>query len=456
MADLAVWQGMGREGVSGHVTTTIAQLRASWERAVERDKHGEAVKALLELETLEPKEPNWSQRLGDAYRRLGKTADAAAAFERAMDRYHAQGFLPRAVAMAKLAASLDPKKKDLVDRLTPDSARAVKPMPPPLPIKPVPLARAKDEKADEVRFEDDPMPSSISFVIEDVDIESVREPMATLPDTDVAPPSEPSIDHVAAMAGFRLFADLDRDALVELASASELVEFVPGAMVVMRDEPAFALYAIVEGTARVEIPGTSAVRLGTGDVFGEGCLLEEGKRQASVRAESHLSTLRIGKTALDAIVQKFPAAGDVLFQLQARRLVSNVLQSNPLFSVFEPTQRLELAQLFEIRRAEAGAVLAEIGKKVDGLYVLLAGDLMAKAKDQPSTRVARGSTFGQGSLALGAPSDVSLLAATELVVLRLPSSKFASLAALYPPALAHLSETATEPLRASLAPAPKK
>jgi CRP-like cAMP-binding protein len=154
-------------------------------------------------------------------------------------------------------------------------------------------------------------------------------------------------------------------------------------------------------------------------------------------------------------VSKHPAVQDALFQLLARRLVSNVVQRSPLFAAFEPNQRLELAQLFEVRRAEAGSVLAEIGRKVDGLYVLLAGELMAKTSGGAETRVARGSTFGQGALVSGVASDTSLLAATELVVLRLPASKFAALAALYPPALAHLSETAAEPLRGSLVPEEK-
>jgi CRP-like cAMP-binding protein len=442
------------------VTTDVDQVRAAhaaWERAIERDRHADAVKALLELEALEPREPNWSHRLGDAYRRLGQNEAAASAFGRAMDRYHVQGFLPRAIAMAKLAASLDPSKADLIELLTPESARAVRPpaVPPPVPLRAAPLARAKDELPDEVRFEDDPAPSSISIV--EIDVDEIREPMPTIPEEDLAPPSsEPSIDRLATMVGFRLFAELDRDALVALSSAADLVEFVPGAMVVMRDEPAFALYAIIQGTVRVDLRGSPSVRLGEGEVFGEACLLDEGKRQADVRAETPVTTLRIGKSAVDAIVTKFPEVQSALFQLLARRLVANVVQTNPLFAAFEPSQRLELAQTFEVRRAEAGSRLAELGRKVDGLYVLLAGDLMAIAEANEETRVARGSTFGQGSLLGGRPSEVTLLAATELVLLRLPASKFNVLAAQYPPALAHLSEIAADPVRGSLAPEPGK
>lgn len=426
----------------------IETLRSAWERAIDKDKPQDAIKALLELETLEPKEASWSHRLGDSYRRVGKSKDAAQAFARAMDRYHARGFLPKAIAMAKLASSLDATLTGLVERLTPEPAKVARPplvVAPPV-VKPAPLARAADSAPDEVRFADSE-PSSISFGLDDVNVDEVTEGAPPAPSPAVAP--EPSIDRLSAMVGFRLFSDLTRDALIALAEAAEVAEFGPGDTVFLRDDPASALFAIVEGTARVEVRGSPAIRLGVGDVFGEGCLLDEGKRQANVRAEAQLIALRIGKSALDAIASQHPALGHALFELLARRLISNLLQTSELFRSFDPAQRLELAQTFEVRRAEAGTVLAERGLRSDGLYVLLAGDVVADSSSG-ETRIARGATFGQRSLVGGAPSDVTVRARTEAVFLRLPATKFASLAALYPPVLAHLVETADRPIEASV------
>jgi CRP-like cAMP-binding protein len=126
----------------------------------------------------------------------------------------------------------------------------------------------------------------------------------------------------------------------------------------------------------------------------------------------------------------------------------NLMHSSPLFTSFEPQVRLELAQRFEVRRAEAGTVLAERGRKSDGLYILLAGTVMAEPASDPPTRIARGTTFGHGSL-LGGEAQATIRAATEAVLLRMPASGFAALVATYPPALAHLAETANEPLPAS-------
>jgi CRP-like cAMP-binding protein len=251
-------------------------------------------------------------------------------------------------------------------------------------------------------------------------------------------------DAYAKMATFRLFASLGRDALIDLAAAAELVEFVPGAMVIVRDEKAFALFAIVSGTARVIVPGNAEIRLQEGDIFGESSLLDEGQRQADVKAETPLMCLRIDKKGLEAVMARYPEVEDALFDLLARRLVTNLMNTSPLFSAFDPQGRLELAQRFEVRRASAGTAIAEKGRRSDGLYVILAGNVMSDS-DTGEFRIARGTAFGHASL-MGGKSDVTIRAATEAVLLRMPASGFAALAAQYPPVLAYLAETANEPL----------
>jgi CRP-like cAMP-binding protein len=427
----------------------IETLRAQWDRAVERNSAPAAITALAELETLEDEEPRWSQRLGEALRRLGKLREAEDAFVRAAERYADKGFLPHAIAMAKLVASMNPAHGDLLARLEPK-----KPAPPPRPLErpaaatatALPLERAEDSSVDEVRFTD-AEPSTLEIALEDIEEVDVIDSMDIVVSERRPVPREPSMDRLGAMATFRLFAGLSREALLDLADAADLVELIPGAMMMMRNERAFALYAIVSGIARVTVRGSPEIRVGEGDVVGEGCLLDEGERQADVRAETPLMALRIEKEKLDAVTKRHPAIGDALFQLLARRLVMNLMHASPLFTAFEPKVRLELAQLFEVRRAAPGTVLAERGKRSDGLYVLLSGNVTAG-----ETRIARGSAFGHASLVGAVPADATVNAATEAVLLRLPASKFSALAATYPPMLAILAESAEEPLRASLLP----
>ena len=466
-AGLRALDGAPALAVHGDMSSAqIDSLREQWDRAVERDRPADAVTALAALEKLEPDEPRWSQRHGEALRRLGKKRDAEEAFVRATERYVKQGFVPRAIAMAKLVMSLNPARADLLAQLEPPkaspkpkpNAAPARVVPPPLPAaKPVPLERARDSHNDEVRFTDLEGPSSLDIMIddfenmEDVSVVAIVNTAATASDPVRPSAVAPSIDRLGAMATFRLFAGLSRDALLDLSSAAELVELIPGAMIMMRNEPAYALYAIIDGTVRVTVRGSPEIRLGEGDVVGEGCLLEEGQRQANVRAETAVMALRIDKKALDAVTKKHAVIEDALFQLLARRLVMNLMHASPLFASFEQKVRLELAQLFEIRRADAGTVLSERGKRSDGLYVLLSGNVTAKG-DAGETRVARGTAFGHASLLGATPAQMTVEAASEAVLLRLPAAKFSSLAAVYPPVLAHLAETAEGPLRASLLP----
>lgn len=514
----------------------LDELRADWHKASEKDKPHDAVKALVELERLEPQEPRWSQRLGESYRRVGQTKAAVDAFARAYQRYFDRGFLPRAIAMAKLVKSLDAARGDLLEASLPKGgpgaspplpfgrtvgnapplppetasrehtadappkavvkppplpagdgpkpARGAPPAPPPLPseplplltlkqpslqppplphapVRPAPLTRADDSMTDEVRFVDAP-DSSIEvllvdfvgsepiIVVDDDEEDDDGPPTRSLGDEAPRSREEPAHDAYATMASFRLFASLTRDALVALASAAELVEFVPGAMIIVRDERAFALYAIVSGLARVSVAGASGeIVLKEGDIFGEASLLDEGQRQADVRAETPLMTLRIEKRALDAVMKEHPEVEDALFDLLARRLITNLMQTSPLFAAFEPAVRLELAQKFEVRRAPAGTVIAERGRRSDGLYVILAGNVMAEHEGTAPTRIARGTAFGHSSLLGTGTADVTVRTASEAILLRMPAAGFGSLVALYPPALAHLAETANEPLPVS-------
>lgn len=436
----------------------IADLRAEWEKAIEKDKPRDAIKALMQLEKAVPDDPQWSQRLGEAYRRSGDNPLAVEAFVHAFERWLAKGFVPRALAMAKLVKTMDAARGERMERALPAERKAPPPLPkpPPLPriATPALLSPAPGAKKEEgVRFSDAPE-SSIEVSLEDLEVSEVIELDAD--DVSIVPQQVPSIrtrpasDAYGKMSAMRLFSVSSHEALKALAAAAELVEVSPGKKIITRDEPANALYAIVNGTAEVRVTGRPPVKLSDGDVFGEGALLDEGRRQADVVAETDLMLLRIDKKALDDATKAHADIDHVLFDLLARRLIMNLLHVSPLFTAFEPPARVEVAQKFEIRRAEPNTVLAELGKKTDGLYVILSGNVMAEPANGAPFRIARGTAFGHASLLGMGTSDETIRTATEAVLVRLPATKFTALASQYPPVLAVLAETATEPLPTSL------
>jgi CRP-like cAMP-binding protein len=454
----------------------VANLRELVNAALRKDKFDTALELYGELEALEPQEPRWPHRKGDLLARLGRIGLAVASFERAVDLYAAEGFLTRAVAMAKVILGFDPKRTDVIERLDPEAARELhrrhrtialrrslrapaggrvsQLSPAPYPA----LSPAADAGDDEVRFVNTP---SIELDVTAFEIgartsfpEITVEGMGAEPFGLTSEPEAraPTADELAMLPAFPVFAELPRDAFRTLVARAELVELRDGEVVVRTGEPADSLYAIVEGQARVDVPGADAaepVILTEGDVLGESCLVAGATRKADVTAVGALVALRIAEADLEALLEAYPPIGDVLFDLLTRRVVGNLMRASPLFAGFDLATRSEIARLFEARKAADGQTIVEREKRSDGLYVLLAGTLELTA-DGASELVEPITMIGQGSLLSHAPASHTVRSLGEALLLRLPASRFLELAAVYPTVLEGLSELSGLPAAVQL------
>jgi len=413
----------------------VAELREEFNGARRRGKWKDARKALLLLRRLEPDEPRWPHQLGEVERRLGDVEAAAQAFEAAVDRYVAEGFVARAVAMAKTLLLLDPSREDVLARVDPSAARARHRAARPGAISAPgrasvvhaapPLEPDADADDDEVRFVD--LDEGAVIELDLSELELIEEA-----------PAPPAIDRLAMMPSFPLFSELPADRLRRLAEGADLVELGDGTQVIVAGEPADALYCIVSGAVRVRVPGIDRrKRLDEGDVFGESCLLDAGTRQADVFVEGDLVALRVARPVLDAVVEGLPELDDVLFELLARRVLGNFMWTSPLFAPFSPADRRELAKRFEIRRARRGVSLLVEGKRSDGLYALVQGRV-----DVDGVARGPGTILGVRSLLSRGAAEVTATTSAECVLLRLPAAKLNAFVAHFPPALAHLSQLA--------------
>ncbi len=104
----------------------IKRLRKLLEEELRKDKLEAALKTYAELERLEPKLSRHPHKRGDLLRRMGRIQDAVGAYDRAVDCYVEEGFVARAVAMAKTVLVLDPSRMDVLERVDPSAARAMK------------------------------------------------------------------------------------------------------------------------------------------------------------------------------------------------------------------------------------------------------------------------------------------------------------------------------------------
>lgn len=460
---------------------SLNQLRDNVDVAIRKQRFDDALRMYDQLQELEPDEPRWPHRQGDLLNRLGNKARAVDAFERAVDLYAKLGFIARAAAMAKVILGIDPTRTDVLDRVDPERARALHreqrtPLgwvpgaaspsrSPSIEMEAVALEPAQDAGIDEIRFNDMVAEGSRTPSLEvELSAAELNPREAESLDDDASEGEEifeldlgdllesdrqrdenrPPPEVLASLPSLPLFAEVPRQALQEMLIATELIELSRGEKLIETGAPSDALYVIVEGNMRINVPGIEGgapILVGEGDVIGESCLFEDQRRHADVVSVGTTRVLAIRKALLDQLTERYPVVHDVLLELMTRRLLANVLRTNPIFTGFDPTTRTEVARLFEVRRARQGTVLLQQGKRSDGLYVVLQGYFDLNGVDG-SVRAGPGWILGQRSLVAVEPSNIGAVAATEVIVLRLPLGRFNELAASYPMALMHLSDIA--------------
>lgn len=485
----------------------VRDLKDEAARAMGRGQWKAALKLYADLAKLEPKEGTWPLRAGDASRRLGEHKDAIGWYERAAATYGECGFTVRAIAVGKMIQSLDPGNDRVLRALdSAESRPAIKltrpataeaaavsenspsesvataasagptasdvaasaqrpKAPPPLPpgvrppvIKGPPLSGrlAGPLLSRPIR---EPSMQSVEIVFDDAD--------------DGIPIEEASIlllEDEAAMAcgeggggsevlddlpAFPLFEILPCGAFLQLVSRMDQRHLDAGEVVVRQGEPGTSLFAIVDGEAVVYVEGRKEqplAMLEAGDVFGEMALALDQPRAATVAALTPLELFEMDRELFRSILGEFPELGDVFSRLIKRRLVENVMATAPLFTPLEPAVRRELMLRFEVREGPAGTRIIEQGTASDGLYVVLAGQVVATLADAEGSRTV--ATLGPGQV-LGAAglidpthtSKNSFEASRDTIMLRLPRAAFGEVICCYPPVLEHLSVVADEQAR---------
>jgi CRP-like cAMP-binding protein len=304
------------------------------------------------------------------------------------------------------------------------------------------LEKAKDAAPDELRFENVPDVYAFEVDLSELEDEPVPDSAPQLEVEGFGDEETPTAVRLALMSAATLFVDVPKEAMAAMVKAAHLVDLAHGAPIYRRGEPADGLYVVVEGKVDLIVPGTKKKLVVTeGSAFGEDALLEGALRIATTRVNGRLLALKIPKIALDAIVLEHAMLGDVLFDVLVRRLITMALQTSPLFAAFDVPKRKELARLFEVRRAAAGTVIKERGKRSDGLYLALAGDIAIEGGGS----IPLGQMFGHTSLLSDAPEQNTVRARRESVLLRLPAARFLGFAARVPAALTHLAELAKDP-----------
>jgi SAM-dependent methyltransferase len=123
----------------------------------------------------------------------------------------------------------------------------------------------------------------------------------------------------ARLRNMPLFAACTIDEVRAIGSLGHEVVAAAGEEVTREGEPGDAFYVIVTGTATVQAQGNKLAALGPGSFFGETALLTDGRRTATVTAESPMRLLALKKEAFDIALRESPALARAILEGVAER-----------------------------------------------------------------------------------------------------------------------------------------
>ena len=446
-------------------------IRDKLQKALIRERFAEALMHYSALERVEPSEPRWPHRRGDLLKRLGRKQEAIGSYERAVDLYAQQGFVARAAAMAKVVIAMEPERIDVLERVSPEAARRLhrsarssfvtadadreEQQPKRIAADAIPLVADQSAEPDLLKFTKPPAARHRSLELEISETELDERRWAGQ-DEDAAPTAE----ELARLPSMPLFAEVPQPILARLVRESRLVDLEPGQILIERGTTADALFVLIEGSVQLVRPAyQDVVILSEGDVLGISCLLDRVNYQGDVSAQTKARALRISKLLLDRLVAEHPPLGDILLELLGRRLVATLVRTSPMFSGFQNHTRLEIAAMFEVRRATVGTIILEAGKRPDGLYIPMIGQLVAlNPEGEEVGNLKLGRPLDQHSMLTQKPSPLTVQAASDVLVLRLSARRFQELVSRHPAMVAHLEELSRSPSSPafSLVPEPRR
>lgn len=117
-----------------------------------------------------------------------------------------------------------------------------------------------------------------------------------------------------------LFTGLDDAALERVADCANEVEVRKGTLLTERGQPGSGMFVVVDGQARVQLPGRT-VDLGPGDVVGELSLLtDDYQRSARVSAATDVRCLAIARDDFARLLDDEPRIAVQLLRVVAERL----------------------------------------------------------------------------------------------------------------------------------------
>jgi CRP-like cAMP-binding protein len=273
----------------------------------------------------------------------------------------------------------------------------------------------------------------------------------------------PAFIDVDKIAPIPLFYDLPRDAFMALTERMELRLASVDEALITEGEGGDTMFIIIQGRVKVCRRGEDGAEvvlaeLQDGAFFGEMALLSDAPRTASVVCTEETMLFSISRELVADMTSRYPTVGEVMRRFHKNRLITNLLQTSPLFSPFSVSDKKTLIERFKSRQVDEGTFLITREKPGEALYVVLSGrcevlDVDHSGREVVLAELKDGDVFGEMSMLWNKATCASVRATTTCSVMRLAKADFSEIIMTHPQlleTLAAMSESRTKKNRERL------
>lgn len=405
----------------------LGQLRDQALKHILKGQNLEAIDVYKRLLKIDRTQISYCAKIAELYVKSGDTAQAVRWYEVAAKKYAEHGSLPKAAAIAKTVAALDPSRQELGDLLA--------------------KLYAKRDAADQPLELSESVPEAEPLALDVVDEELIEEGLVVLEDLEEEVIEGliegPSLDALASkLPKIPIFSELPPEEFGKLLDLMELKAFAAGEVVLEEGDEGDAFYIITAGTASVRKVNAAGATvelaiLKEGTFFGEFAYLSGTRRTASVIANEELEVLEIVRANLDSMIAEFPRVKQVLEKFFRDRSLQTLLTISPLFAALSKTERDAVAAGFEYAEVKSGAAVIEEKQIGKGLFLLAFGAVTVDMKtdwggEEHLADLKAGDFFGEMALLYQQPTTASVTAVSKSAVFFLSRGKFLALVERFP------------------------
>lgn len=189
-----------------------------------------------------------------------------------------------------------------------------------------------------------------------------------------------------------IFSELKPDEFAKVVNKMEVLNVNKEEFVFKEGDQGDSVYFISDGQVRVikrEKGGKEVwlADLKEGDFFGEFAFLTNVHRQATIQALSPVELLRLSKSDLEEVINRYPHISKVIFKFYKDRVLDDIVAQVPLFLSLKPEERKEILNHVVLHPYKKDTVIFAEGTKGEILYLIKNGAVDVITKDKSGKEI---------------------------------------------------------------------